>query len=123
MGFESLNGQRKLLETRTFVNIDALHQDRTTCDLRSLLECRSGSDDLVYQVLHRYDTMFAQSSLDDLVIVQRDSLLVDFSITSLVDEFSNGFQVGLSVCDVLLYELQHVGSGFRDLNEDSIVDL
>jgi hypothetical protein len=63
----------------------------------NLFEVRSNSDDLVDNVLDRDDAVLAEVLLDDRVVVQRDSLLVDLAVTSLVDEFTNSLQVGLTV--------------------------
>ena len=75
------------------------------------------------EIFHRYDSEFAKSSLDDLVVVQGDALLVDFAVSSLVDELTDRLQVGLAVGDVGLNELQHLCGGLGDFDKDTVVDL
>jgi len=88
-----------------------------------LLEVRSDSDNLMDNVLDRDDTIFTEVLLDDGVVVQRDSLLVDLAVTTLVDEFTYGLQVGLTVCDIRLNQLKHLGGCSGDLDKDTVVDL
>ena len=45
---------------------------------------------LVDQVLHADNVMLAQGRLDDRVVSQGDALLVDFAITALVDQVTDG---------------------------------
>jgi hypothetical protein len=61
-----------------------------------LLEVRSDGDDLVNDVLDRDDAVFSKVLLNDGVVVQGDSLLVDLAVTSLVDKFTHGLQVGFT---------------------------
>jgi len=75
------------------------------------------------EIFHRDDSEFAQGSFDNLVVVQWDALLVDLSVTSLVDEFADGLEVGLAVGNVGLNELEHLGSRFRHFDENTVVDL
>lgn len=88
-----------------------------------LLEIWSGSVDFVYEIFDGDDAKLAERLLDDLVIVERDALLVDLAVTTLVDEFADRLQVCLAVGDVRLDKLQHVGGRLGDLDEDTIVDL
>lgn len=88
-----------------------------------LLEVWAGCDDFMDEIFNGENSVLAEVLLDDFVVGQRDSLLVDLSVTSLVDEFADGLEVGLAVCDVWLDDLQHVCGGLGDLDEDSVVDL
>jgi hypothetical protein len=69
------------------------------------------------------DTKFTELLLDDRVVGDGDSLTVNLGVTPLVDEFSDGFEVDLAVCDVWTDQLEHLLSGFSDSNEDTVVDL
>lgn len=88
-----------------------------------LLEVRTNGVDLVNQVLHGHDTVLTQSSLDDLVVSQRNSLRTNLTVTSLVDQLSHGSQVRVTVSDVWLSQLEQLRSSLGDLNKDTGVDL
>lgn len=103
--------------------------------------------DLVDDVLNGEDTVFAEVLFNDLVGGKSNSLLVDLSVSTLVDEFSDGLQVGLTidgergrfsartkagksersenepVSDVGLNSEEHLRSSLGDLDEDTVVDL
>jgi hypothetical protein len=88
-----------------------------------LLESRADSVDLMDKVLNAQDVLVAQASRDDLVLRQRDALLVHFTETTLVDEVVDGFQARLAVGYVRLDETQHCHGRVVDLHEGGIVDL
>lgn len=56
-----------------------------------LLEVSSTSVDFLHQVLQRSDSVLGQASFDEVVISEGDSLLVNLSVASLVDESLDGF--------------------------------
>jgi len=84
---------------------------------------RAGSDDLVNNILDRDDSIFAQIFFDDDVIGQRNSLFVDLSISSLVDQLPDGLEVGFPIGDVRLDKQEHLSSSFGDFDEHAIIDL
>jgi len=92
-------------------------------EVRCLLEVRSNSVDLVDQILHADNAELAQGVLDQLVVGQGNSLLFDLSIAPLVDELSNGLEVGVAVGDVGVDDSQHLLRGFGQANENTVVDL
>lgn len=55
----------------------------------SLLEVWTDGDDFVDQVIDGQDTELTQVGFDDSVVRQSNSLLVDLTVTSLVDQLSN----------------------------------
>jgi len=61
--------------------------------------------------------------LNDSIVRERDTLLVDLSVSTLVDEFTDGLQVGGTVSDVGLDQLKHLSSGVGETKEDTVVDL
>lgn len=73
------------------------------------LEVGTDSGDLVDEVLDADDALGSELLLNDSVGGDGDSLAVDLGESSLVDEGSNGREVGLSVGDVGLNELEHLG--------------
>merc|ERR1719282_73171 len=75
---------------------------------RDLLEVGAGGVDLVDDVLNGNDAVLAEIGLDDLVVGKRQALLVDLAVSSLVDELTDGLQVGLTVGNVRLNKLEHL---------------
>lgn len=88
-----------------------------------LLEVRTNGVDLVDQVLDRQDTVLAQVGLDDGVFRQRNSLLVDLTITSLVHQLSDGGQAWVTVSNVWLDQLDQLRGSLGDSDEHTGVDL
>lgn len=88
-----------------------------------MLEVGSDSEDLVDQVLHADNAVLAQVGLNDRIIGEGDALLVDLSVATLVDEFTNRFQVGVAVSNPWLDDLEHLESCLGHANEDTIIDL
>ena len=48
------------------------------------------------EIFDREDVVLAKCLLDDLIVRERDTLLVDFAVATLVDELTDRFQVGLA---------------------------
>lgn len=88
-----------------------------------MLEVGTDGEDLVDQILHADDAVLAEAGLDDGVVSQGNALLVNLSITTLVDELADGLQVGVSVGDPWLDNLQHLKGRLGHADEDTVVDL
>lgn len=89
----------------------------------SLLEVWTNGVDLVDQILNGDDTELTKSSLDDGVLRQWDSLLVDLTVTSLVDQLLDGRKGWVTVSNVWLNKLQKLGGSLGELDKDTSVDL
>lgn len=63
----------------------------------------SASGDLVNEVLNTDDSVLSKFFLDDFVVDERDSLFVNFTSTSLVDELSDGLAIGVSTVKRFTY--------------------
>lgn len=87
------------------------------------LEVGTDSGDLMDQVFDADNVVLAESLGNDGVVVDGDALLVDLCIAALVDQFTDGLQVGVAVGDVGLNELKHLFSGLVDADKDTVVDL
>jgi len=87
------------------------------------LEVGADSEDLVDQVLNADNASLAEGSLDDDVVGQRNALLVDLTISALVDELANRLQVGLTIGDIGVDQLEHLGGSLGQANKDTVVDL
>lgn len=88
-----------------------------------LLEIWPHRHNLMHQILHADDAELAQVLLHDLVIREGDSLLVDLSISALVDEVADRFHGGVAVGDVGFDYFEHFGCSFGDFDKDTVVDL
>ena len=88
-----------------------------------MFKVRSDGEDFVDQVLHADNAVLAKRSLNDGVVGESDTLLFDLSISTLVDELSNSLEVGVTVCDPWLDDLQHLESSLSHANKDTVVDL
>lgn len=92
-------------------------------EVARLLEVGAHGVDLVDEILHAHDPVFAQVVLDDLVVREGDALLVDLAVAALVDELAHGLEVGVAVGDVGFDDLEHFRRGFCEAHEDAVVDL
>jgi hypothetical protein len=85
--------------------------------------CLTNGEDLMDQILNADNAVLAKGVLDNSVISESDALLVDLSVSTLVDELTNSLEVGVSVCNPWLDDLQHLEGGLGHAHEDTIVDL
>lgn len=88
-----------------------------------MLEVGTNSEDLVDQILDANNTVLAKAVLDDRVVGESNALLVDFTISTLVDELANCLQVWVTVGNPWLDDLEHLQGGFGHTNKDTVVDL
>ena len=75
------------------------------------------------KVLNGQNSELAERLLDDGVRRERHALLVDLSVSALVDELANGRQRDLTVRDVRLDTQEHLRGRLGDLDKDTVVDL
>jgi hypothetical protein len=92
-------------------------------EVAGLLEVGADGVDLVDEVLDADDAVGAKVGLDHLVVGDGETLLVDLAVSALVDELTDSLQVGVAVGDERLDDLQHLGGGLGEADEDTIVDL
>lgn len=92
-------------------------------EVAGLLEVGADSVNLVDEVLHADDAILAKVVLDNGVVGERETLLVDLAISALVDKLADGLQVGVTVCDEWLDDTQHLDGSLGQADEDTIVDL
>ena len=69
------------------------------------------------------NTEFAQVLLDDLVVGEWYTLLVDLAVAAFVDEVANRFHARKSIGNVGFDDFEHLGGGFGELDEYAVVDL
>merc|ERR1712105_305370 len=87
-----------------------------------LLEEAPAGQDLVNEIFHSYDTVFAKLFFYN-IIINRDTLSVDGRESSFVYEIPYGLEVGVSPCHVWLNHSQQGFGALVDLDEYSVVDL
>ena len=81
------------------------------------------SPDLVNQVLNTHDSVLSQNLLNNCVTGQRNSLLVNLSITSLQDKLSDGLSGWVTKGNVWLNSSQEIDCSFVDSDESTIMQL
>ena len=92
-------------------------------EVGGLLEVGADGVDLVNEILHADNAVLAEVLLNDGVVSQGNALLVDLSVSTLVDQLLDGLQVGVAVGDPGLDNLEHLSGGLGDPDEDAVVDL
>lgn len=92
-------------------------------EVGGLLEVGADSEDLVDEILNADDTVLAEVGLDDGVVGKSNALLVDLAVTALVDELLDGLQVGVTVGNPRLNDLDHLHGGLGNTDEAAVVDL
>lgn len=92
-------------------------------EVGGLLEVGSDGVDLVDEILHADDAVLAEVGLDNGVVGESNALLVDLSVSALVDELADGLEVGVTVGDPWLDDLEHLKGGLGQADENTIVDL
>lgn len=92
-------------------------------EVGDLLEVGADRVDLVDEILNADDAVLAEVLLNNGVVGEGNALLVDLSVSALVDELLDGLEVGVTVGDPGLDDLEHLRGGLGDLDEDTVVDL
>jgi len=92
-------------------------------EVGGLLEVGADSEDLVDQILHADDAVLGKVLLDNGVVGKSDTLLVDLTVTTLVDELTDSLEVGVTPGDEGLDDLEHLNGGLGQADEDTVVDL
>jgi len=92
-------------------------------EVGGLLEVGADSVDLVDEILNTDNAVLAEVLLNNGVVGKSNTLLVDLSVTTLVDKLLDRLQVGVTVGDPGLDNLEHLSDGLGDLDEDTVVDL
>lgn len=88
-----------------------------------LLEVRANGEDLVEEVLHGDNTVLTEGSGNELVVSKGDTLLVDLTVTALVEKLADSGVVGVTVGNVGLNKSEELLGGLGDSEEDTVVDL
>lgn len=92
-------------------------------EVGGLLEVGANSDDLVDEILNADDAVLAEGLLDNGVIGEGNALAVDLAISALVDELLDALEVGVTIGNPRLNNLDHLSGSLGDADEDTVVDL
>jgi len=84
---------------------------------------RSDIVNLIDQVFNADESELSKRSFNDFVGSKRDSLLVDLTVTSLVDHLRDSMSSGISESDKRLNLLDHVKGGSVNSDKGGVVDL
>lgn len=74
------------------------------------------------QIFDTDDALLTERPFHHRVVGQRDTRLVNLAISTLQDQFADGFEVGVSIGDIGLYTAEHREGGLVDFEEDAAVD-
>jgi hypothetical protein len=77
----------------------------------------------VDQILHADDAVLAEVLLNDGIVGKGNALSVNLAISALVDELLDALQVGVTVSNPRLDDLDHLSGSLRNTDEDTVVDL
>jgi hypothetical protein len=92
-------------------------------EVGGLLEVRTNSGNLMNKIFDTDDVVLAKGLLDNRVVMERDTTLVDLTITTLVDQFADGLLVGVTVGNIGLDQLKHLRGSLVKTDKDTVVDL
>jgi hypothetical protein len=92
-------------------------------EVRGGLEVRTDGEDLVNQILNTHNVKLAEGSADHGVGGKGHTLGRHLTVSTLVDKLSHGLEVGVSVGNVWLDQIHHLGGSSVHADEDTIVDL
>lgn len=119
-GVTTLDVVLELASAETTVRVRQLEGPE---EVVGLLEVGANSVDLVDQILHADNAELAEVLLDDLVVGEGSALLVDLSVTTLVQKLADGLQVGVTVGNVGVDDGQHLLGSLGETDESTRVDL
>jgi hypothetical protein len=123
--FFSISPVTSLLERMSFVVESALGgvELKGPEEVVGFLEMRTTGDEFVDQFFDRLNTDSAQTLLNDFIGSKRDSLLIDLSVSSLVDQIRNEVSGGVAKGDIRFNLLKHIQSGSVYSDQSGVVDL
>jgi hypothetical protein len=87
------------------------------------LEFRTASDNFVDQVFNTDDSVLAEFFLDNFVVGNGNSASVNLTISSLVDEVSDGLSRWITISNVRFNFSNHVDGGLVEFDESTVVKL
>jgi len=85
------------------------------------LEVSTNGEEFSDQIFDADDFVYSKNLFNDFVRGDGDSLLVDLSVSSLIDQIGDSMSGGIAESDIRLDLLDHVKSSSVDSDEGSVV--
>lgn len=92
-------------------------------EVAGLLKVRANRVDFVDQIFNANDAELTKRLFDNGVVRERDTLLVNLAVTTLVDQFADRLEVGRAKRNVRLHQLEHLHRAVGQAHKDTRVDL
>ena len=92
-------------------------------EIADLFEIRAYGEDLMDQVLHANNTVLAKVVFNDLVVREGNALLLDLTVSALVNKLTDSLEVRIAVRNVWLDDLEHLQCRFSEADEDAVINL
>lgn len=89
----------------------------------AFFEVGTNGVDFVNEIFHADYIVLAQRSVDDVVVGQGDSLLVNFTMTTFVQQFRHSLEGRGTISDIGFNAAEHSHSGMVNSEEDTVVEL
>lgn len=113
----------KVLEFSSSETTSWVRQFEWPQEVVNLFEVWTNSVNFVNQIFNRQDVEFTQVSFNDSIVRQSNSLLVDLTETSLVNQLSDGSQRWVTVSNVWFSQFDQFRGSFSQSNKDTSVNL
>jgi hypothetical protein len=92
-------------------------------EVGGLLEVGANGEDFMDEILHADDAVLAEVLLNDRIVGEGNALLVDLSVSALVHKLLDALEVGVTVGDPRLNNLNHLRGCLGHADKDTVVDL
>ena len=92
-------------------------------EISNLFEVWSKTIDLIDYVFHTFNADLSKSLVDNLIRRQWNSLSIELSKSSLINQSLDGFSAWESIGNIWLYASKHVHCSLVVFNEDGMSDL
>jgi hypothetical protein len=92
-------------------------------EVGGLLEVRTNGSNFVDKIFNTDDVVLTKRLFNDRVVRDRNTLLVDLGISTLVDQTTDSLQVGVTVGNIGLDQLKHLRGSLVKTDKDTVVDL
>lgn len=92
-------------------------------EVGSLLEVGPNSVDLMNEILHADNAIFAKIFFNNGIVSERDTLFIDFTISTLIDKLPDALEIRIAVSNPGLDDLNHLRGSLGNFDKNAIIDL
>jgi len=92
-------------------------------EVGGLFEVGSSSGNFMDKIFDAKNIELSEGFFNNGIVCKGNALLIDFTKSTFVYQFTNRLQVGFTICDVGLNETEHLLSCPRSLDENAVIDL